>query len=323
MNALNYTERILRLETNADCAQRMPWRLCGEVMARTAPLVPYSLRMAIEGASVSRGPRPKWLDRASDVRFVDYDRDGDDTLLVLQSPTLGEAAEELYKQQELWETRPEPTQTGLDLLAKVVSEAGADNAESDWFDRPLLSRLGKLDRLFSERLRAVRLPAVKNGGPVAHEPTLDASVAATARELSKTTPSSRQIRVTGTLDMIRHSTRSFAIRLQDGTEVHGVLDNYGLIEDLTQYFDKKVLVLGAAVYRPSGRLLRIDAHAVESGEGAPAMFEKIPPPMSSRPTPSREKPGQTGKRGVAAFFGSWPGEETVADFESILREVRG
>ena len=292
-------------------------------MAQTAPLVTYSLRMAIEGASVSRGPRPKWLDRASDVRFVDYGRDGDHTLLVLRTPTIGEAADELYNQRELWETRPEPSQTGLDLLAKVVSEAGSGNAESDWFDRPLLSRLGRLDRLFSERLRSVRLPAVRNGGPLAHEPTLDASVAATARALSKTTPSSRQIRVTGTLDMIRHSTRSFAIRLQDGTEVHGVLDNYGLVEDLTQYFGERVLVLGAAVYRPSGRLLRIDAHAVESGEGAPAIFEKIPPPMSSRLTPAREKPGQAGKRGVAAFFGTWPGDETVADFEAMLREVRG
>ena len=323
MKALSYTERILRLDTSEGYAQRLPWDLCGHVMSRMAPLVPYSLRMAIEGASVSRGRQPKWLKRASDVRLVDYGRDGDATLLVLQTPTLGESAEQLYRQQELWDTRPDPSQTGVDLLAKVISETGAGNSESNWFDQPLLSRLAGLDKLFNERLHGVRLPAVRNGGPVAHEPTLNAAVAATARTLSETTPAVRQIRVTGTLDMIRHSTRSFALRLEDGTDVQGVLENYGLVEDLRQYFGRKVLVLGAAVYRPSGRLLRIDAHAVEPGEGAPSIFEKIPPPMSTRPVSTREKPTLAGKRGVAAFFGTWPGDEAAGDLEAMLREVRG
>ena len=292
-------------------------------MAGMAPLMPYSLRMAVEGASVSRGHRPGWLERASDVRFVGYSHEGDQTLLCLSAPSLGEAAEELYQQRELWETRPSPEHTAVDVFATVAREVGCGNAESDWFDQSLLVRFAKLDGLFSDELQAVHVPAAKVGNTKSFEATIDPSVAGTARNLSNSTPQSGQIRVTGTLDMIRHSTRSFGLRLDNGTEVHGVVERYELMDSLREYFSKKVLVLGKAVYRPSGRLLRIDASAVEAGENQPSVFAKIPPPKSRQPEPVREKPAQRGKHGVAAFFGIWPGEETDAEFEAMLREVRG
>ena len=279
--------------------------------------------MAIEGASVSRGHRPGWLDRASDVRFVGYAHEGDQTLLCLSAPSLGEAAEELYQQRELWETRPAPEQTAVDVFAKVAREVGCGNAESDWFDQSLLVRFAKLEKLFSDQLRAVHLPAVKVGNKKSFEAIIDPSVVGTARDLSNSTPQSRQIRVTGTLDMIRHSTRSFGLQLDDGTEVHGVAENYELMNSLKEYFSNKVLVLGQAVYRPSGRLLRIDAHAVESGESQPSVVAKIPGPRSRQPEPVREKAALRGKHGVAAFFGTWPGEETDTELEAMLREVRG
>jgi hypothetical protein len=92
---------------------------------------------------------------------------------------------------------------------------------------------------------------------------------------------------------------------------------------LRDYFGKPVLVLGRAVYRPSGRLLRIDAVALEDGAGAPALFSKVPPAQTARPpSPGRLKLSETGRRGVAAFFGTWPGDETDAEFEALVRDVR-
>ena len=285
--------------------------------------MPYSLRMAIEGASVSRGHRPAWLERASDVRFVGYSHEGDQTLLCLSAPSLGEAAEELYKQHKFWETCPAPDQTAVDVLANVVREVGSGNAESDWFDQSLLDRFAKLDGLFSSRLRAVHLPAVKVGRKKGFDASVDDSIVKAACNLSNRTPPSRQVRVTGTLDMIRHSTRSFGLQLDDGTEIRGVAENYELMDSLKEHFSKKVLVLGKAVYRPSGRLLRVDTHAVESGENQPSVFAKVPQPRSRQPQPVRENPAARGKQGVAAFFGTWPGDETDAELEAMLREVRG
>jgi hypothetical protein len=123
--------------------------------------------------------------------------------------------------------------------------------------------------------------------------------------------------------MIRHSTRSFGLKLEDGGEVRGVLETHEQMEDLKQFLGKKLLVLGRAVYRPSAKLLRVDAEGFETGEGQPLLFAKVPPARETRPALVRMKPVSHQRQGVPAFFGTWPGEESDEDFERILVELRG
>jgi hypothetical protein len=120
----------LRLETGPDYRQRISLDVCGPMMAHIPPLVTGSLRMAIEGASVAHGRPPAWLQRTSDIRFVGYDHAGDDTLIALQLPVIGESAEELYRQRELWDTRPDPCDTAFEVFRRVVDEVTAENVES-------------------------------------------------------------------------------------------------------------------------------------------------------------------------------------------------
>jgi hypothetical protein len=287
------------------------------MMAYVPPLVQGSLRMAIEGASVAHGRPPAWFQRASDIRFVGYGHEGDDTLIALQAPTIGEAAEELYQQRELWDTRPSPDETAFEVLRHVVDEVAAENGESSWYDRQLLTRFARMRNVFGQEVRAIQL------GDSGHVTEVNERVAATAARLGTITPPSRHVRVAGVLDMIRHSTRSFSLRLESGEEVHGVMESTEGLSILRDFFGKPVLVLGRAVYRPSGRLLRIGAAALEDGAGAPALFSKVPPAQAVRPpAPGRLRLSETGKSGVAAFFRTWPGDETGAEFEALVRDFR-
>ena len=125
------------------------------------------------------------------------------------------------------------------------------------------------------------------------------------------------------LDMIRHSTRSFSLRLESGEEVHGVKESAEGLSAMPGLFGRTILLMVRAVHRPSGRLLRIDAAGIEDGTGVPTVFLKVPPPQTVRPSASgRWRISETGKRGVPAFFGTWPGDETDADMEMLVREVR-
>lgn len=102
------------------------------------------------------------------------------------------------------------------------------------------------------------------------------------------------------------------------------MENADGLTVLPELFGKWVLVLGRAVYRPSGRLLRIDAAGVEDGAGASPLFSKIPAPQTVRPSASgRWKISETGRRGVPAFFGTWPGDETDADIDILIKDLRG
>lgn len=112
------------------------------------PLMTYSVRMAVEGSSVAAGRMPGWLTAASDIRLVDYSRDWVDTLIQLDIPALGDAAPELYDQREFWPTKPDPRFTAVDVFSDVVGEVALGNLDSVCYDRPLLRKLGGLQKIF-------------------------------------------------------------------------------------------------------------------------------------------------------------------------------
>src|SRR5439155_10482257 len=181
----------------------------------------------------------------------------------------------------------------------------------------LLTRIARMRGVFRREIQALRFPGEGDATLV------NENVALAATRLGAITPPSRQVRLAGVLDMIRYSTRSFSVRVESGEEIRGVMESAESLERLREFFGKPVLVLARAVYRPSGWFLRVDALALEDGAGAPAVFAKTPPPQTTRPpVPGKFRPAEAGKRGVAAFFGTWPGDETDGELEAMVRQPR-
>ena len=181
----------------------------------------------------------------------------------------------------------------------------------------LLDRLARLGKVLSDRLESISL--IQTARSVV---PLNRAVVENARELIHRTPPPQQVRVVGKLHMIRHSTRSFALELEDGSEVHGVLEDHQGVESLSQWFGRPVLVLGKAVYRPSGSLLRVDALAVESGEGQPTLFSNVPPPRSAKAAAPRTAPGGQAWKAFSSYFGKWPGGESGEEWAAIMQDLR-
>ncbi len=306
------------LHTEANYGNRLPIDFSGDIFRQLAPMMVSSVRMAIEGTSSHVGAPPMWLRRASDVRFVGLSETrNQDTVLHLEAPTLGEAAEDVYKQGKLWETKPAPEDTAINVFARATREVSQKNADSMLYDRHLLKHFSHSSRLFQHKLVSMDIPE-RTGS--AH---LDREVAIRAKELTDRTPSPRQVRVVGHLDMIRHSTRSFEILLEEGKSVRGVLENGDHIDTLKKLLGQQVLIVGKAVYRPSGLLLRVDAQAVGESNGESKVFAKVPPPIEHRQPTVRLRISEQAKRGVPGFFGKWPGEETDEELLAMLRSVRG
>ena len=318
---MNYQQQEIVIETTENYGGRPPVDFCGLVFRGFSPMFGYSVRMALEGSSSSVGAPPLWLRKATDVRITGFSEESGATVLNLEAPMLGEAAQELYAQDTLWETKPSPKETAVNVLARVLQDVGNANVESILYDRPLLGRVSRLKRLFGDRVTAIRLPAAKGDGRM---PTVvNEQLVESASRLSDRTPPTAHIRLTGKLDMIRHSTRSFGLLLEDGEEVRGVLETQDQMEELKRLLGSNLLVVGKAVYRPSGKLLRIDAQGFEPGNGQPRLFAKVPPPREKQPNILRTKITEYHRKGIAAFFGTWPGDETDQDFERMLKEVRG
>ncbi len=297
--------------------QKVPPGPLGDFLRELPSAIRLAIRMALAGASTSRGKRPTWLTSASDIRLVDY-QGADETILRFEAPPLGEAASELYSQQELWPTRPDRNDTGFDVLADVVEEVAANNLDSERFDSVLLGQLTRFEkpisRAFSEIIITGRRHTMKN--PC----IINSSTIATARKLRTATPAPRQVRIVGKLDMIRASTQSFALKLNSGEEIKGVLLK-GDMGQLAKLFQKPVMATGTAIFRPSGRLLRIDAQEVIAAPGETEALSTVPKPVRQKTDLRQILREQKNKRGVAAVLGKWPGDETDLEIEQALREM--
>jgi len=309
--------KVLTLRSEAHYGRRVPPQAFGEILRTFSRLLRGSVRMAFEGRSTARGRRPRWLKAASDVRFVDHEGD-DETVLYFEAPTLGEAAEELYAQQELWPNRPDPEDTPFDLLADIVEDVRRRASDSERFDRPLLSRLHELGR----GLDGVFQSCVIGGGRSASvkSATIDKTVVASADELTRSTPPPRQVRVAGVLDMIRASTNTVGLKLETGTEIRGVLV-HGDATLIHELLDQKVTLLGKAIYRPSGNLLRIDVAEVRPMRDEDAFFTRVPTPHRAATDREVVMEHQRRSSDVAAIIGRWPGDETDAEIERALQEL--
>jgi len=297
--------------------RRVPPDALAKLLGMLPRAVRQSIRMAIEGRSTARGRKPVWLDAASDIRFVGHSGE-DDTVLCFEAPPLGEAAEVLYGQTQLWPTKPDPGDTGFDLLGDVVKEVAAGNQDSERFDSGLLRRIGNFGRGLNGAFQTMAFAGHRYSES---EPAVvDHAIIQTAQELFTSTPRAQRARIVGNLDMIRASTQAFALKLENGQEVRGVLVEGG-IEQLAQFFQKRVLVLGKSVFRPSGRLLRIDAHEVSLAGQESTIWSRLPTPGSGRLEAGLLRKPQGPKSGAAAIIGRWPGEETDEDIRKTLEEI--
>jgi hypothetical protein len=305
------------LETETSYGSDIPLAISASLLRRLEETARPCVRMVLEGTSASVGAPPAWLERASDVRTLGFSEQNGKSVLHVKAPKLGDAVPEIFDQPSLWPGIASQDDTAIQLIGKVSHVVRRQEAGSDLYDRPLLKHLSHWGKLFRRDVQSLAFPTnVVSGGA---SDVFDEQVSRNALLLSDQTPTPRQVRVVGKLDMVRHSTRSFGLLLADGEEVRGILQD-GDPDLLQQYFGKEITIFGKAVYRPSGTLLRIDAQEIlDTVEGRSA-FSVVPPAFTHRSKQDRKV--QTSKSGVAAFFGSWPGEETDDELLAALGVLR-
>ena len=308
--------KTITLVSHEKYGRRPPPKPVGQILSRLPETIRGAILMSTEGRSVS-SHLPKWLVDVSDIRFIDISGDSD-TILHFDAPIMGETAPGLYSQKEFWSSLPSQDSTGFDIFADTLRDVNEANKNSSMFDQPLLSKLRMFKSALNGDFQEILVHGEKESKPWAR---VDKTTIDNAQQLSFEVPVPREVLVTGILDMVRASTRSFEIRLQDSNKALGVLVE-GEMDSLLPLFDKPIIVQGKAVYRPSGRLLRIDALSVAScGEISPTL-SKIPPPDMRTFSTKKIRKHQTPKSGVNVFFGTWPGNETDEELLQALEEVR-
>jgi len=264
------------LSGNSSDGDRLPPRAVGQTLGAVRTLVKQSVQMVFRGQSTLRGKRPQWLLAAYDVALIDV-VGGEKTILSFDAPTLGDAAPSVFEQGELaWTNCPNPEDTGFDVLADVIRDVEQANTQSDRFDARLLAELWLARRIFDGSFSELALTGRR-------EPAvINTATLATAKQLYDKTPQPYAAIIVGKLDMIRDSTHTFALIMDDGQEVRGTLADKQ-VGTLTDFYKQRVAVSGHAVFRASGQLLRIDADSVRIAAPSDELFARVPRPNTTGP----------------------------------------
>ncbi|MCK4324196.1 MAG: hypothetical protein KAW89_06665, partial [Armatimonadetes bacterium] len=235
------------------------------------------------------------------------------------APRFGEAAGKVYDQLELWPTgRPSPEDTGFDVLGDILCDLSQDDSDSDRFDHQLLRGLTAFSNVVNGYFQEMFI----TGGryPKEHPAILNERTIATAREFYSTTPSPTAARVVGKLDMVCISSQSFGLELKDGAKVRGALAA-GQIVELRGLLGERVVVLGEAVFRTSGNLLRIDGESIRPAGDESFVWSRIPRPSMRALDVGKLRRRQGPRSGVSAVIGHWPGDESDEEIHAALREL--
>lgn len=238
------------------------------------------------------------------------------TLLVIEAPTLLQAAPALFGQQELFEPI-DSSDSAFDVMEEMLRAAVTGRSDSDLFDQPLLSTLRRFDRVLAAGFSSIQLTADEGGMPAV---VVDCDSVAAVDRLIRTTPEPQRARVSGTLDTIRHSDRMFTLLMEHGRAVKGIAEGVAT-EQLAGLFGQRVVVAGTAVFRPSGALLRVEAEAIDAAGEDAAVWDRLPAPLFRGLETAVLRQQQGMRSGVNAIIGRWPGEESDEEVAAALREL--
>ncbi len=288
--------------------------LVGPVLASLHETLVDSVRMGFLHSSRTRGRMPRSLAAAAEVRFVGMEGSGDEvTKLHFRVARFGDVAAELFEQGQLWDDGPRPEQTAFDLLALSLGDARSQTTDSGRFDCGLLNRFAAYRAALKRGVEAIRLD-----GSSSERAVIDSVLVSAADTLRNQTPPGRRVRLCGKLDMLGVSRKVMGLYLEDGTPVTG-LWNAEDFAGLAGFLDKDVVIEGMAVFRPSGRLLRIDADAIAAAGAGDSYFSTLPlPGVIDYAAAVRTRPGSSPYKDL---LGMIPGEESDEEFRKVMDEM--
>ncbi len=318
---MHSVEHVVEIHGRAASGKKIQPTAAGFVLERIPDLVRDSIRMGVLRSSRPKGRPLSSLAPTWDlIRFVGQSSGRDDsTRLHFTAPRLQDAAAPLFDQQQLFDDVVAPDETGFDLLGRLILDVSEQRQDSERFDSAVLARLIGLNKMSSRGIDSLRLAGHKLDE--LRQTDIDAAVIESARALYSDTPVSNRVRVTGHLDMIRVSNRLFELVLPDHRHVRAVWTARDFVH-LKDFLSKEVVIEGAAVYRPSGTLLRVDADAIRLSTERDAFFSTVPTPPTARLDWKSLRQVQTGQSGINAIWGTWDGDESDEDLLAALEEIR-
>jgi hypothetical protein len=303
------SETIIRIAGPDAMGLRVNSGLLRDLMDPLVDAVQQSVRLRIEGRSRAPGSAPAWLTKAAafDVEF----RKGSTQLALVAEP-LGDAVPDRFAQLDMFDPF-NPACTCIDVFVEALDDALSNKPDSDRYDDGLIETFTVFGKVLDHRVKSFEL---RNG----HTRRIERESVEALKELRRSIPPDQRIRIAGKLDLLKHSDRIFEVELPTGT-VRGVIVRDLDFERIRGLLGQQVVVSGVAKFRPSGRVLRVEADQLLLASGDTSLWAELPRPLFTELDVRSLREPQGPRSGVSAIFGQWPGDESDDEFDAAVRSL--
>jgi len=307
------SETIIRIAGPDAMGLRVNSGLLRDLMDPLVDAVQQAVRLRTEGRSRAPGAAPAWLTKAAafDVEFRKGSTSGVSQLALVAEP-LGDAAPDRFSQLEMFEPF-NPACTCIDVFVEALDDALSNKPDSDRYDDGLIETFTIFGKVLDHRVKDFEL---RNG----QTRRIERESVESLKELRRSIPPDQRIRVAGKLDLLKHSNRIFEVELPAGT-VRGVIVRDLDFEKIRGLLGQQVVVSGVAKFRPSGRVLRVEADQLLPASGDTSLWAELPRPLFTELDVRSLRESQGPRSGVSAIFGQWPGDESDDEFDAAVRSL--
>jgi hypothetical protein len=228
----------------------------------------------IGNSSLKRGKQAEWLTQSLDFNLSGL-KSGS-TILEVDAPMLKDTMGAM--QVPLFGDLPVDDVTsnsalGLGLYA--FEKAMQGDVNSFILDKHLLKEMRQFGKFLNKRGSSIEVSTGKKAKVI----KLKKEVIEKIKTIEDNTPASIKTKVTGVLDMMKHSNHQLEL-LVDGTKrIRAILNDQLAVSDLTAFFGKELTVSGIANYNPSGDVISFEISGYKSANKREIYFNQLPVPL--------------------------------------------
>ncbi|MFM7022839.1 MAG: hypothetical protein ACKOXB_07650 [Flavobacteriales bacterium] len=232
-----------------------------------------ALRLYIEGySSNKRGRDPEWIEKSLDFSLSGIKKGS--TILEINAPdlsfVLGSYQQPLFDELQIGDDGLKK-QTAISLAMSAYERVLDKNADISGFDKNLLKAMVGFNKLFQGNKGEfidLRIPSEHKKIKLVPKKLKQIEV------IEESTPPDQRIKITGKLEMLRHSNNQMELVTING-KIKAFLGSDS-IKTAAAFFGKDVTVDGIAHFNPKGKVVSFEIIEIHSADKAASYFQNNP-----------------------------------------------
>ena len=254
---------------------KISFSLLAKLNEQLLRLAESTLRSFVNGNStLKRGKQAEWLTQSLDFNLSGI-KPGS-TILEVDAPLLKETMANM--QVPMFGDLPideVTSNSALGLGLYAFDKAIQGDMHSSILDKHLLKEMRHFGKFLNKKGSSIEIQSGRKSKTI----RLKKEVIEKIKTIEEKTPASIKTKVTGMLDVLKHSNNQLELIVDETNRIRAVLSEQVAISELTHFFGKEVTVSGTANYNPSGGIISFEISGYKPVNKREKYFSQLPKPL--------------------------------------------